>query len=103
MPDAPCDHIALLRPRRRIDGISAVLLPFDPGGAIDWPAFRAHVLRTALAGLMPAVNMDTGYVHLLGDGERRRVLAETRDVLAGRCFVAGAFVADHPGSRWDRD
>ena len=29
------------------------------------PASRAHVARTAAAGLVPAVNMDTGYVNLL--------------------------------------
>ncbi len=97
------DPIALLRPRRRIEGISAVLLPFDPGGAIDWTAFAAHVERTAAAGLVPAVNMDTGYVNLLDDAERLRVLAATRAALAGRPFVAGAFVADEPGSPWDRD
>jgi dihydrodipicolinate synthase/N-acetylneuraminate lyase len=97
------DPIAMLRPRRRIEGISAVLLTFDSGGAIDWPAFAAHVERTAAAGLIPAVNMDTGYVNLLGDAERLRVLAAARDVLSGRHFVAGAFVADQAGSRWDRD
>jgi hypothetical protein len=47
--------------------------------------------------------MDTGYVHLLDDGQRLRVLGETRSALAGRPFVAGAFVADRPGSGWDRD
>jgi dihydrodipicolinate synthase/N-acetylneuraminate lyase len=103
MPDAAYDPVTLLRPRRRIHGISAVLLPFDAGGAIDWPAFRAHVLRTAACGLTPAVNMDTGYVHLLDEAQRRRVLAQTREVLAGRPFVAGAFVADQPGDAWDRD
>jgi dihydrodipicolinate synthase/N-acetylneuraminate lyase len=102
MSAAGFDPIALLRPRRRIEGISAVLLPFDAGGAIDWTAFAAHVERTAAAGLVPAVNMDTGYVNLLDDAERLRVLAETRGVLAGRPFVGGAFVADTPGSRWDR-
>jgi dihydrodipicolinate synthase/N-acetylneuraminate lyase len=103
MPDAAYDPASLLRPRRRIDGISAVLLPFNADGAIDWPAFRAHVLRTAECGLTPAVNMDTGYVHLLDAGQSRRVLTETRDILAGRPFVAGAFVADRPGDGWDRD
>jgi dihydrodipicolinate synthase/N-acetylneuraminate lyase len=103
MPDIGIDPISMLRPRRRIEGISAVLLPFDAGGAIDWAAFAAHVERTAAAGLVPAVNMDTGYVNLLDPAERRRVLAATRDVLAGRPFVAGVFVGDEPGSRWDRD
>jgi dihydrodipicolinate synthase/N-acetylneuraminate lyase len=103
MPPAPPDPLALLRPRRRVEGISAVLLPFDAAGAVDWRAFGAHVLRTAEAGLTPAVNMDTGYVNLLDDAGRARVLACVRGVLAGRPFVAGAFVADAPGSPWDRD
>jgi dihydrodipicolinate synthase/N-acetylneuraminate lyase len=103
MTAAPYYPLSLVHPQRRIDGISAVLLPFDEAGSIDWPAFRAHLLRTSECGLTPAVNMDTGYVHLLEESERRRVLAETRAVLAGKPFVAGAFVADQPGSSWDRD
>ncbi len=103
MTEAPFDPILLLRPRRRITGISAVLLPFIAGGEIDWPAFSAHVRRTADAGLTPAVNMDTGYVNLLDDDTRLEVLDRTHEALAGRAFVAGAFVADRPGSRFDRD
>jgi hypothetical protein len=45
--------------------------------------------------------MDTGYVNLLDERTRIEVLAETRRVLAGRPFVAGAFVGDRPGSRFD--
>jgi dihydrodipicolinate synthase/N-acetylneuraminate lyase len=93
----------MIRPRRRITGASAILLPFTAGGAIDWPAFAAHAARTADAGLTPAVNMDTGYVNLLDDATRRQVLARTREATAGRPFVAGAFVADRPGDRFDRD
>jgi dihydrodipicolinate synthase/N-acetylneuraminate lyase len=99
----PIDPIRLLRPRRRIHGVSAVLLPFDSGGSIDWPAFAAHVARTADAGLTPAVNMDTGYVNLLDDATHVQVLEQTRQILAGRAFVAGAFVADQPDSGFDRD
>jgi hypothetical protein len=102
MTESSPDPLRLLRPRRRITGVSAVLLPFS-GGAIDWPAFRAHVVRTSEAGLIPAVNMDTGYVHLLDDASRLEVLEQTRLVLAGRPFLAGAFVADQPGDRFDRD
>jgi dihydrodipicolinate synthase/N-acetylneuraminate lyase len=75
----------------------------DAAGAIDWDGFRRHVLRTAEAGLVPAVNMDTGYVHLLDAEQRRCVLQEARAVLGARPFVAGAFVGDQPGSSWDRD
>ena len=55
----------MIRPRRRITGMSAILLPFLDDGSVDWDGFRAHVRRTADAGLTPAVNMDTGYVNLL--------------------------------------
>src|SRR5712691_1653313 len=102
MPESPLDPIRMLRPRRRIMGISAILLPFAADGTIDWPAFAAHVLRTAEAGLTPAVNMDTGYVNLLDDATRVQVLEHTRQALGSAPFVAGAFVADQPGSRFDR-
>ena len=84
-------------PNRRITGMSAVLVPCSADGALDWPAFEAHVARTAAAGLTPAVNMDTGYVQVLSDADRTRVL----DLVAGTDFVAGAYVADAPGDRFD--
>lgn len=93
----------MLRPRRRITGMSAILLPFTPEGFIDWPAFRAHVRRTADAGLTPAVNMDTGYINLLDDATRIQVLDETQRTLGSASFVAGAFVGDRPGERFHRD
>ena len=88
------------RRRRPILGMSAVLLPFDGGGGIDWDAFEAHVVRTVEAGLTPAVNMDTGYVQLLGDDDRRRVLEVTASATGGR-FVAGAHVVDRAGDPFD--
>jgi dihydrodipicolinate synthase/N-acetylneuraminate lyase len=81
--------------------MSAVLLPFDRSGEIDWRAFRNQVQRTAQVGLTPAVNMDTGYANLIDDDVRRRVLRETREVLGSQPFVAGAFVGDAPGSSFD--
>jgi len=101
--ESTIDPIRLLRPRRRITGMAATLLPFADDGSIDWRGFEAHVARTAAAGLIPAVNMDTGYVHLLDDNSRLQVLERTRQVLAGQRFVAGAFVADQPGNTFDRD
>ena len=103
MTNGTIDPIAMLRPRRKITGISAILLPFGADGTIDWVAFAAHVARTADAGLTPAVNMDTGYVHLLDDAQRLEVLDRTRGVLRGRPFVAGAFVGDSPGAAFDRE
>ena len=86
-----------IRPGRAITGMSAVLLPYTPAGDIDWIATEAHVARTAAAGLTPAVNMDTGYVQLLGEDDKRRVLDVTAE-LTGGDFVAGAFVSDEPGA-----
>jgi len=97
------DPLTLLQPRRRVTGVSAVLLPFTSDGAIDWPAFDAHVLRTAGAGLTPAVNMDTGYVNLLDAATQDQVLERTRSLLGGTPFVAGAFVADRVGDSFQRD
>lgn len=99
---APDPH-AMLKPGRTITGISATLLLFTEEGTVDWEAFEAHVARTAEAGLIPAVNMDTGYVNLLDDATRTAVLAHTQDVMAGQSFVAGAFVADEPGAALDLD
>ncbi len=93
-----------VRPRRHIVGMSAVLLPFlDDAATIDWSGFRDHVARTADAGLTPAVNMDTGYGNLLDAATKQRVLSEASNVLAGRPFLAGAFVKDQPGSPFDFD
>jgi hypothetical protein len=89
-----------LRPGRRITGMAAVLLPFDETGAVDWDALAAGVERTAAAGLVPAVNMDTGYGPALDTAARARVLAVTAAALAGAepapgwTFVAGAHVDD---------
>jgi dihydrodipicolinate synthase/N-acetylneuraminate lyase len=71
--------------------MSAVLLPHHSGTVVDWVGFEAHVARTAEAGLTPAVNMDTGYVHLLSPEQRAEVLQRTSAL--GVDFVAGAFDA----------
>lgn len=97
------DPIAMLRPRRKVTGISAILLPFTESGGIDWPGFAAHCVRTADAGLTPAVNMDTGFGNLLTPEQRVQVLDATRSALGGRPFTAGVFVADAPGAPFDRD
>jgi len=96
------DPATLVRPRRRIRGMSAILLPFTADRRIDWDGFAAHVARTAAAGITPAVNMDTGYVQLLDDSTRERTLRIARDTLgAGRELVAGACVVDGPGAAFD--
>ena len=81
--------------------MSAVLLPFLAPGEIDWHSFESNVARTCDAGLAPAVNMDTGYINLLDDATRQEVLRRTESIASGRMFVAGAFIGDSPGSRFD--
>ena len=87
---------------RRVTGMAAILLPYRGDGTIDWLAFEAHVARTAAAGLVAAVNMDTGYVQLLGEDDRRRALEIAADVCPEE-FVAGAYVGDEPGASFDLD
>lgn len=97
------DPITMLRPRRKITGISAILLPFTASGDIDWKGFAAHCVRTADASLTPAVNMDTGFGNLLSATQRIAVLDATRSALGSRPFVAGVFVGDSPGAKFDRE
>jgi dihydrodipicolinate synthase/N-acetylneuraminate lyase len=94
------DVQARIGPGRAITGMSAVLVPFTAEGAVDWSATEAHVERTAAAGLTPAVNMDTGYVQLLGEADTVRVL-DLAAAVTGGDFVAGAYVADDAGAAFD--
>jgi dihydrodipicolinate synthase/N-acetylneuraminate lyase len=104
------DPLDLLQPGRTITGMSAILLPFNEDGSIDVSSFAKHVARTVEAGLIPAVNMDTGYVNLLDEATRSQVLKLT--VLAistvrkekphlAITFIAGAFIGDAPGDAFD--
>ncbi len=104
------EHTAVdrIRPRRRIKGHAALLLPHAPDGTVDWHSFDALVGATLDAGLTPAVNMDTGYVQLLDDATRIEVLGRTAKLAnptpsTGSGFLAGAWVADRPGDPFDRD
>jgi dihydrodipicolinate synthase/N-acetylneuraminate lyase len=103
MIEPTINPLDMIRPRRKIQGISAILLPFLDNGEVDWPSFRGHLERTASAGLTPAVNMDTGYVHLLDDDTRLKVLSATKQTLGGGEFVAGAFVKDRPGDAFSAE
>ena len=96
------DPTLLLAPRRKITGISAILLPLS-SGQVDWSGFSAHLQRTLDAGLVPAVNMDTGYANLIDEATRSAVLSRTKEIAEGRPFVAGVFVGDSPGSRLNLD
>lgn len=96
------DPLTLVRPRRVIRGMSAILLPMRTAGGVDWEGFAAHVARTAAAGITPAVNMDTGYVQLIDDATRREALRVARDIVGSTGeLVAGACVVDSPGAAFD--
>ncbi len=92
-----------LKPRRKITGISAILLPLLEDHSVDWTGFEAHVQRTFEAGLTPAINMDTGYGNLIDDATRTETLRRTEQLGAGRGFVGGVFVGDQPGDAFDAD
>ncbi|WP_235934706.1 dihydrodipicolinate synthase family protein [Candidatus Laterigemmans baculatus] len=83
--------------------MSAILLPLLPSGDVDWNGFRGHVRRTLEAGLVPAVNMDTGYANLISDEIREQALRETAAICGDTQFVAGAYVGDAPGSAFALD
>lgn len=83
---------------RKIEGISAVLLPFCDDGTPDIDGFLAHVERTYHAGLTPAVNMDTGYANHLTSRERLDILDLMSATAGGRRFVAGAFIEGESGN-----
>jgi len=101
VPQVSSDDIASrIRPGRTITAMSAILLPYTADGEIDWPAVEAHLGRTVEAGLVPAVNMDTGYVQLLDVDDKERVL-DLAAAMTGGDFVAGAYVADAPGDPFD--
>src|SRR5262244_462858 len=86
------------RPRRRIQGIAAALLPYEADGRVAVESFQRHLLATHRAGLINAVNMDTGYVNYLSDAEQQDVLRWTREALGKNVpFVAGAYVEGREG------
>jgi len=84
--------------RRKVKGIAAALLPFEADGRIAVEAFQNHLRATHRAGLMNAVNMDTGYVNYLSQSEKLDVLRWTREALGNDVpFVGGAYIEGQPG------
>jgi 4-hydroxy-tetrahydrodipicolinate synthase len=82
-----------LKFRRKVQGIAAVLLPYESDGKIAVQAFQQHLIATRRAGLMNAVNMDTGYVNYLSEPQRQEILRWTREALgSGVPFVGGAYI-----------
>ena len=86
------------RPQRKVQGIAAALLPFASDGKVAVEAFQKHLQATQSAGLMNAVNMDTGYVNYLTESEKKDVLRWTREALGKDLpFVAGAYIEGQIG------
>src|SRR6266581_346962 len=84
--------------RRKVQGIAAALLPFAADGRVAVEAFQKHLQATHRAGLMNAVNMDTGYVNYLDEAEKKGVLRWTREALGKDVpFVAGAYIEGQSG------
>jgi dihydrodipicolinate synthase/N-acetylneuraminate lyase len=84
--------------RRKVEGIAAALLPYESDGKVAVDAFKKHLIATHRAGLMNAVNMDTGYVNYLSDAEKRDVLRWTGEALGKNvAFVAGAYIENQSG------
>jgi dihydrodipicolinate synthase/N-acetylneuraminate lyase len=84
--------------RRKVHGIAAALLPYESDGRIAVEAFEKHLVATHRAGLMNAVNMDTGYVNYLSEPEKQNVLRWTREALGKDVpFVVGAYIENQTG------
>src|SRR5689334_8669774 len=85
--------ISRTRPRRKIKGIAAALLPFKADGSNAVEAFQHHLRATQAAGLSNAVNMDTGYINYLSENEQLQVLKWTREALGENVeFVGGVYI-----------
>ena len=86
------------QPRRKVQGIAAALLPYESDGRIAVDAFARQLISTHRAGLVNAVNMDTGYVNYLTDQDKKNVLHWTRQALGQDVpFIAGAYIENHAG------
>ena len=80
---------------RKVQGIAAALLPFTSNGRIAVEAFQRP---THSAGLMNALNMDTGYVNYLSESQKKDVLKWAREALGKEVpFVAGAYIENLNG------
>jgi len=100
---APVESIPPIIPQRSITGMSAILLPMNSATEPDWQGFRDHVTRTVTAGLIPAINMDTGYANLIDEQQRQQALELARECCDGTPFVGGVFVGDQPGEAFNFD
>src|SRR5215813_9842662 len=90
--------IARQQPCRKVQGIAAALLPYTEDNEVAVEAFQHQLIATHAAGLMNAVNMDTGYINYLSDSEKLDVLRWTQEALGKNVpFVAGAYIENQNG------
>ena len=90
--------IGRIQPRRQVQGVAALLLPYLPNGDVAVDAFQRQAQYIHQAGLTNAVNMDTGYVNYLSEAEKLGVLRWTREALGKDVpFVAGAYIEGQEG------
>jgi hypothetical protein len=98
MPQTIDERMKAKKAPRKVHGIAAALLPYKEDGSIAVEAFQQHLIATHRAGLMNAVNMDTGYVNFLSATEKQSVLRWTREALGSNVpFIAGAFIENEAG------
>src|SRR5438045_9704698 len=77
----------------KAQGIAAALLPFEADGRIAVEAFQKHLQATQRAGLMNAVNMDTGYVNYLGEAEKMEVMRWNRvAIVEDETLLGGSYI-----------
>lgn len=82
---------------RAVAGMAAMLLPYTANGDIAEESYADCLRATVQAGLTPAVNMDTGYINLLTDSEKERVLQIAQQTLPATGFVVGAYIEGQEG------
>lgn len=74
--ESKSEPVKMLRPGRKITGISSTLLPFRQNGKVDWNGFCVHVDRTACAGLVPTYKHNAAQFLNYGTGSH-----QTRPIL----------------------
>ena len=84
--------------RLKVQGIAAALLPYESDGKVAVEAFQRHLAATHDAGLMNAVNMDTGYVNHLSEPEKHDVLPPLHNSGAGRSSAIPLYPPGMPRS-----
>ena len=75
------------KPGRKVKGIAAALLPYEADAKVAVEAFQQHLLITERAGLINAVNMDTGYVNHLSAAEMAEVRGWTPRSPGEKCAL----------------